>query len=270
MPSDFIAVTENPGDLITSEALQMMITRYSLALEHSRDKDVLELGCGPGVGLGYLARQAHRVIGGDYDAAMMRRAQRTYGGRVGVVHMDAQVLPFADHTFDVAVMYEAIYYLPDPGKFFEECRRVLRSPGTLIVCSVNKSWSDFNPSPFSTAYHSAPELFALFTEHGFRTVLFGAFPTTTNSSSRKMVSLIKRTAVSLHLIPGSMKSKQWLKRIFYGKLVSLPAELGPETLSRETIEEPQESRTGSEALTPISNETSTGRFKVIYAVGCLP
>ena len=85
----------------------------------------------------------------------------------------------------------------------------------LIVCSVNKSWSAFNPSPFSTAYYSAPELFALFTEHGFRTEIFGAFPTTTDSLLRKVVSLIKRTAVSLHLIPRSMKGKQWLKRIFF-------------------------------------------------------
>jgi hypothetical protein len=161
-------------------------------------------------------------------------------------------------------MYEAIYYLPDPDKFFEECRRVLRSAGTLIVCSVNKSWSDFNPSPLSTTYYSAPELFALFTNHGFQTELFGAFPTTTDSPSRKMVSLIKRTAVSLHLIPGSMKSKQWLKRIFYGKLASLPAELG-----QQTMEEPQKSQAGSEALMPISSETSTGQFKVLYAVGHL-
>ena len=119
-------------------------------------------------------------------------------------------------------------------KVIEECRRVLREPSAFIMYSVNKSWSDFNPSPFSTAYYSAPELFTLLTEHGFQTELFGALPTITDSSTRKMVSLIKRTAVSLHLIPGSMKSKQWLKRIFYGKLACLPAELG-----RKTIEKPQ-------------------------------
>ena len=59
MPSDFTGVTENPGDLITSEALQMLITRYSLALKHSRDKDVLELGCGPGEDL----LESHRSDG---------------------------------------------------------------------------------------------------------------------------------------------------------------------------------------------------------------
>ena len=152
MPSDFTGVTENPGDLITGEALQMVVTRYSLALQHSKNKDVLELGCGPGVGLGYLASQARRVIGGDYDANMVSTAQRTYNGRVGVVQLDAQELPFADRSFDVVILYEAIYYLPDPGKFLNECRRLLREPGTLIVCPVNKSWADFNPSSYSITY----------------------------------------------------------------------------------------------------------------------
>jgi ubiquinone/menaquinone biosynthesis C-methylase UbiE len=265
MPTDFAGVTENPGDLITREALQMVVARYSLALQHSQDRDVLELGCGPGVGLGYLALQARRVVGGDYDAGMVRTAHRNYGGRVEVVHLDAQVLPFADRSFDVALLYEAIYYLPDPGKFLGECKRVLREHGTLIVCTVNKGWSGFNPSPFSTTYYSAPELFALFTEHGFQTELFGAFPATADSLSRKAVSLIKRTAVSLHLIPGSMKGKQWLKRIFYGRLIPLPAELSPEAARGL-----QEGQADSEALVPISGDASTGQFKVLYAVGRLP
>ncbi|MBI4282095.1 MAG: class I SAM-dependent methyltransferase [Chloroflexi bacterium] len=265
MPAEYTAVTENPGDLITSEALQMVVTRYSLATQHSQDRDVLEVGCGPGVGLGYLAQKARRVVGGDFDANMIRAAQHTYRGRVGVVHLDAHALPFADRSFDVALLYEAIYYLPEPGRFLDECKRVLREHGMLIVCTANKSWSDFNPSPFSTAYHSAPELFALLTEHGFQTELFGAFPTTTDSLSRKAVSLIKRTAVYFHLIPKSMKGKEWLKRIFYGRLVPLPAELSP-----EPAQGLPEGQAEPGALMPISVEAPTGRFKVLYAVGRLP
>ena len=96
-------------------------------------------------------------------------------------------------------------------------------------------------------------------------VLLSAVSNNILSIFHKMVSLIKRTAVSLHLIPGSMKSNQWLTRIFYWKLAGLPAELG-----RETIEKLQGGQTGPEALMPISSETSTGQFKVIYAVGWLP
>lgn len=264
MYSDFAGVTENPGDLITKEALNMITTRYSLAVEHTQDKVVLEIGCGPGVGLGYLAQRARRVVGGDYDANMVRTAQRTYRGRVNVVHLDGQVLPFAENSFDVALLFEAIYYLPDPDKFFQECRRVLKDHGMLILCSVNKCWADFNPSPFSIDYYSAPEISSMFTEHGFQTELFGAFPTTTDSITGKVVSMIKRSAVSLHLIPGSMKSKRWLKRIFYGKLVPLPAELSP-----EHAQELQDDQVDVGALESLSSENFIGQFKVIFAVGRL-
>ncbi|MGH7890566.1 MAG: hypothetical protein ACRENF_08460, partial [Thermodesulfobacteriota bacterium] len=36
---------------------------------------------------------------------------------------------------------------------------------------------------------------------------------------------IKRTAVSLHLIPKTMKGKELLKRLFFGQLIPIPAEI---------------------------------------------
>lgn len=264
MPIGFAGVTENPGDLITSEALEMMMSRYALALDYSQHKDVLELACGPGVGLGYLAQQARRVIGGDINGDMLRSAQQHYAGRIGLVHLDAQALPFADNSFDVAIMYEAIYYLQNPSNFMIECRRILRESGILIVCTVNKIWSDFNPSPLSASYYSAPELHALFVQHGFDPDLFGSFPATTDTIAGKVVSLIKRTAVSLHLVPGSMKSKQWLKRVFYGRLAPVPTDL--------SLESPQALLGHSDVLgtlVPIPLGQSTDSFKILYSVGHL-
>jgi hypothetical protein len=40
-----------------------------------------------------------------------------------------------------------------------------------------------------------------------------------------MVSLVKRTAAALHLIPGTMKGKQFLKRVFFGELHAIPPEI---------------------------------------------
>ncbi|MBF8267525.1 MAG: putative methyltransferase [Dehalococcoidia bacterium] len=260
MTVDYSKVTENPGDMVTRRALQMVVTRYSLARQHCQDKDVLEIGCGPGLGLGYLAQGARRVVGGDYTAGMVRTAQRHYRGRFSILRLDAHALPFAGGSFDVAILFEAIYYLADPGKFLDECRRVLRKDGILIVCTVNREWPDFNPSPSSTTYYSAPELLALLTEHGFQTEMFGAFPASTDSLARKVVSLIRRTAVSLHLIPGSMKGKAWLKRLFYGRLTPLPAELSPEAA---------EGLSGEGALVHISEEAPASQYTVLYALGRL-
>src|SRR5262249_6372523 len=102
----------------------MLNTRYKFASDFCRGGRVLEIGCGAGQGLGYLARSASSVIGGDYTEALLRNAQSHYGGRIPLVALDAHELPFVDLSFDTVILYEAIYYLNSPAQFLEECRRV--------------------------------------------------------------------------------------------------------------------------------------------------
>ncbi|PKN02200.1 MAG: hypothetical protein CVU77_01900 [Elusimicrobia bacterium HGW-Elusimicrobia-1] len=52
---DYTAVTEVTGYNVTSEQIQRMYTRYRFASEFCKDKDVLEVACGSGQWLGYLA-----------------------------------------------------------------------------------------------------------------------------------------------------------------------------------------------------------------------
>ena len=71
-----------------------------------------------------------------------------------------------------------------------------------------------------------------------------------------VVSLIKRFAVRFHLIPRTMKGKEFLKRIFLGKLVPLPAELedGMAEYAPPTI---------------VAAESRLPLHRVLYAVGYL-
>ena len=57
---------------------------------------------------------------------------------IGVGCMDAQHLRFPDNSFDVVLLFEALYYLEDPVKFVSEAERVLRQRGVLNICTVNK------------------------------------------------------------------------------------------------------------------------------------
>ena len=66
MTQTYTTVTELPGSGATSEQLAMLYARYALAAGFSRGKDVVEVACGPGIGLGYLARWARRVVGGEF------------------------------------------------------------------------------------------------------------------------------------------------------------------------------------------------------------
>ncbi len=253
MRIDYSGVTEVPGNQLTGEALSMMWTRYAYAASRSRGKDVLEIACGAGQGLGYLAASARLAVGGDYSHELLTVARSHYGARIPLVRFDAQALPFRGETFDVAILYEALYYLNDPDQFMRECRRVLRSGGILMLCTANREWLDFNPSPHSVRYLSAAELRQILTRHGFNAELQAAFPVDRKSARDRTVSLIKRSAVALHLIPKTMKGKAFLKRVFLGRLVTMPAELTAGMAERAV-------------LAPITSDQTPG-FKVIYAVG---
>ena len=254
MIRDYTTVTEVPGLGATGEQLARLYHRYNVAYRYCRSGRVLEVACGTGFGLGYLARAASCIVGGDYTGSLVRIAQDHYRGRIPLLQLDAHALPFQDASFDTLVLFEALYYLRHPDHFLEEARRVLSEEGVLVICTVNREWADFNPSRFSNTYFSARELSTILRRHGFEADIFGAFPVTLRSPSQKALSMIKRAAVSLRLIPPSMKGKEWLKRVFCGRLTPLPAEL--ERDSRDQV-----------FLTPISDESPTSEYKILYAVG---
>ncbi len=227
MTVDYSTITELPGSQVLPVQVDRAYSRYAFAASFCVGKDVLEVACGGGQGLSLLGENANSVVGGDCDANNLRYAEDTYkkNKNVKVVYLDAQNMPFEDNSFDVIVIYEAIYYLSDLEKFLSDCRRILKPGGTLIICTANNCWPDFNPSPFSHKYHSVLELNQLLSKHGFSSEFFGAFPDQPNSFLSKIKSQVKRVAVKLHLMPRTMKGKVMLKRLFYGSLVRLPKEL---------------------------------------------
>ncbi len=255
MNPDYTQVTEIPGNKGSEENLSMLYTRYKWASEFITDKEVLEVGCGPGIGLGYLAKKAKRVIGSDYDVKLVKVAKDYYQDRIAILQSNAQCLPFKGNTFDVVILFEAIYYLPYPERFLNECKRLLRKQGIVLICTANKDWEGFNPSPFSLKYFSVPELVNLFKMSNFEVELFGNFPVKALSFMDKCKLFVRKVAVSLHIIPKTMKGKEKLKRIFYGKLLDLPNEI----IEDVKIESP--------SLEPIDGTLPNHQYKVIYAVG---
>ena len=225
--ADYSLITERPDAGATQEQITRLYQRYHFARQFAENKDVLEAACGSGIGLGYLAKAAGRTVGGDIDEKNVSLAKEHYRNRAGIQIglMDAHNLPFADAEFDLVLLYEAIYYLKSPEQFAGEAARVLRKEGKLIVCTVNKDWEDFHPSPYACRYFSVPELSTLLKKHFPEVVIYGAFPVTKGGIKDSAVSLIKRTAVAMNLIPGSLKARTYLKRIFIGKLTLLPAEI---------------------------------------------
>lgn len=219
---NFTNVTEIPGHGATKDQLSMMLTRYHLAKKYAKGKNVLEIACGSGTGLGYLAEDAESVIGGDIDKNLVEIASANYVGhkKVSVRYLDAQELPFEDNSFDLVLLYEAIYYIPDINKFVNESLRVTKPGGKILIASVNREWHGFNPSPFSQYYFSTSELLNLYKDKAVSKLLVGFIDLPKGNNF--ITSFIRKLAVSMGLIPKTMKRKEMLKRIFYGKLKPIP------------------------------------------------
>jgi ubiquinone/menaquinone biosynthesis C-methylase UbiE len=225
MENDFYDVTEIPGDDISNEQLERNYHRYYWAGTFCTGKSVLEVACGSGQGLGYLAEIAEKFSAGDYSQKLLDIAKNHYGKRINLKKFDAQKMPFKDKTFDVIVFFEAMYYLPDAEKFISECRRVLKKAGRLLIATANKDLFDFNASPYTYKYYGIVEMNGLLSKYGFETEFFGNSPVSEVSMKQKILRPIKMIAAKTGLIPKTMKGKKLLKRLVFGKMIKMPNEI---------------------------------------------
>ncbi len=217
-------LTESSGMKASKEQVERIYQRYRFASKYCNNKKILEVACGSGIGLEYLAKKSDFITGVDIDIDNIQQAKKTissseYSNRIKISQMDAHILEFEDNSFDVIILFEAIYYFKNPENFIKESKRVLKSDGILIIASVNKDWDSFHASPFTYKYFSVKEYYTLL-KNGFNNITFyGGFHTGKDSG---LFSLIKKSANKLNLIPGNLKARAYLKRIFIGKLIDLP------------------------------------------------
>jgi ubiquinone/menaquinone biosynthesis C-methylase UbiE len=225
MNQKFSSVTELAGDEISNEQLIRMHHRYSWALPYCKDKSVVELACGTGPGLGMLAKVSKDLVASDYDAEILNLAKEHYEGRVLLEVVDATDMPYPDDSKDIIIIFEAIYYLPNFDKFVDECARVLKPSGSLLIATANKDLYDFNPSPHSFSYYGVVELEQVFKSRGFNCDFFGFLEVEQRSLKQTIFRVIKTAAVALKVMPKTMGGKKILKRIFFGRLVRMPFEI---------------------------------------------
>ncbi len=97
----------------------------------------LEVGCGPGANLIYLAREGFSAVGLDGSQIALNRAQERLSaqGLAAELHSgDAMALPFEDASFDCVLDIECIYAntLADSHRILAETHRVLKPGGLLF------------------------------------------------------------------------------------------------------------------------------------------
>ena len=97
--------------------------------------DAIELGCGTAYISAWLARRGARVVGIDNSQVQLsnaRRFQREFGLDFPLIHADAERVPLADESFDLAISEYGACLWCDPYRWIPEAARLLRPGGRLI------------------------------------------------------------------------------------------------------------------------------------------
>lgn len=110
-----------------------------------RDGDAIVTCGGSGLDAHFLARAGARVLTADLSLGAAKRAReraRRFGLDVTAIVADAERLPFADGTFDVAFVHDGLHHLADPREGVRELARVSRAavsinePARALVTEV--------------------------------------------------------------------------------------------------------------------------------------
>lgn len=102
-------------------------------------ENILDVGCGIGGSSLYLAQKFNAKATGitlspvQAARANERAAEAGLSTRTSFQVADALAMPFADDSFDLVWSLESGEHMPDKNKFIQECHRVLKPSGTLIM-----------------------------------------------------------------------------------------------------------------------------------------
>ena len=114
-------------------------------------ESLLDVGCGIGGSSLYLAEKFQaQATGITLSPVQMNRATER-AGELGLTSQseflvaNAQAMPFTDNSFDLVWSLESGEHMPDKGKFIQECYRVLKPGGKMIVVTWCHRPTDDSP-----------------------------------------------------------------------------------------------------------------------------
>lgn len=123
----------------------LIVVDYAEFLAKTGAKRVLDLGCGAGRHLAYLASRGFQVVGLDVSdtalALCSSRISKADFKDIVVVKHEMTEIPFIDNYFDSVLSTNVIHHapLPEIKATIDEIHRVLKKNGTLLVTVASDS-----------------------------------------------------------------------------------------------------------------------------------
>ena len=107
---------------------------YEMLQPVVRHTTVLELATGTGLIAKHIVNAATHIEATDASAEMIAEAKRdNQSAKLHFSVQDMFHLPYADRSFDVVIVSNALHIVPQPEKALIEIKRVLKDDGVLIA-----------------------------------------------------------------------------------------------------------------------------------------
>ena len=117
---------------------------YELIRPIVRHKTVLELATGTGLIAKHIVNAAALVEATDASAEMIAEAKRdNHSAKLHFSVQDMFRLPYADRSFDVVIVSNALHIVPQPENALQEIKRVLKDDGVLIAPTFTHAGNSF-------------------------------------------------------------------------------------------------------------------------------
>lgn len=104
---------------------------------HLHGNTVVDVGCGAGPALRYLAVQGAQAVGLDHSRYALQVAQEVAPTALVVVNDSTGGLPCATAAADLMLLSELVEHVPDALPLLYECFRVLKPGGQIIITTPN-------------------------------------------------------------------------------------------------------------------------------------
>ena len=117
---------------------------YELIRPVVKDKTVLELATGTGLIARHIIKAAAHIEATDASVEMIAEAKRdNQSAKLHFSVQDMFRLPYADKSFDVVIVSNALHIVPQPEKALAELRRVLKDDGVLVAPTFTHADNSF-------------------------------------------------------------------------------------------------------------------------------
>ena len=118
---------------------------YALIRPVVKGKTVLELATGTGLITKNIVNAAAHIEATDASVEMIAEAKRdNQSAKLHFSVQDMFRLPYADKSFDVVIVSNALHIVPHPEKALAEIHRVLKDDGVLIAPTFTHAGNSFS------------------------------------------------------------------------------------------------------------------------------